>query len=452
MPLPLIPVGFAVASAIYGVKKGLDAKSDYDSAKSWNKKAQSLFDSAKSDLEEARESTQISVEDLGNTKFNIIEHSIIPYIDAMNNIKNFDFQIEDLEGESLKEDKDLTSFDCMNQNLEGMKDLVGGGIASLGAGGLAGLAAYGGVGALGTASTGTAIGSLSGVAASNATLAWLGGGSLASGGLGVAGGTAILGGIVAGPVLAVGGMMLASKAEEEKEKAWANYDLAELEAEKMGLAKVKVVAIGARFKELNSVLSKLNDAFTPLLNGVERINREEPKRLADSRVKLGTMILTLIDDTLRIAIKEEEGSKSIIGRIKKMLFGNRLIAELKSSLNEINLHLKSNEGSHFFPNLSGFSDTGNNLAGCREALMEHKISILSVMTANELPSPNFKLLGRKDKEGLHMAYSLCATLNKLVDSKVLDEDGTLMGESESDLESARELLNTFDTRKHSQAA
>lgn len=44
-----------------------------------------------------------------------------------------------------------------------------------------------------TASTGAAIGSLSGAAAQSATLAWFGGGSLASGGLGVAGGTFIFG-------------------------------------------------------------------------------------------------------------------------------------------------------------------------------------------------------------------------------------------------------------------
>ncbi len=48
------------------------------------------------------------------------------------------------------------------------------------------------VAAYGTAGTGVAIGSLSGAAAKSATLAWLGGGSLASGGFGVAGGTLVL--------------------------------------------------------------------------------------------------------------------------------------------------------------------------------------------------------------------------------------------------------------------
>jgi CII-binding regulator of phage lambda lysogenization HflD len=52
------------------------------------------------------------------------------------------------------------------------------------------------VSVLGTASTGTAITSLSGVAGTNAILAWFGGGSLAAGGAGIAGGTMVLGGII----------------------------------------------------------------------------------------------------------------------------------------------------------------------------------------------------------------------------------------------------------------
>jgi len=57
-----------------------------------------------------------------------------------------------------------------------------------------------------TAGTGTAISGLSGAALTNATLAWIGGGTLASGGGGMAAGTAVLAGISATGVglLAVG--------------------------------------------------------------------------------------------------------------------------------------------------------------------------------------------------------------------------------------------------------
>ena len=55
---------------------------------------------------------------------------------------------------------------------------------------------------IGTASTGTAIGTLSGAAMSNAVLAWFGGGSLAAGGGGMAAGSLVLGGLVVVPLIA----------------------------------------------------------------------------------------------------------------------------------------------------------------------------------------------------------------------------------------------------------
>ena len=62
------------------------------------------------------------------------------------------------------------------------------------------------------ASTGTAIGSLSGAAATNAALAWLGGGTLASGGGGVAAGTAIVSAVsTGGAVIAIAGVGIIGK-------------------------------------------------------------------------------------------------------------------------------------------------------------------------------------------------------------------------------------------------
>lgn len=62
------------------------------------------------------------------------------------------------------------------------------------------------VGTFGFASTGTAISTLSGAAASNAILAWLGGGSIATGGGGMAVGSVVFGGFVAIPFIAVTGL------------------------------------------------------------------------------------------------------------------------------------------------------------------------------------------------------------------------------------------------------
>lgn len=67
---------------------------------------------------------------------------------------------------------------------------------------------------VGSASTGTAISTLSGVAATNATLAWFGGGALAAGGAGMAGGTLVLGGVALAPVVAVAAWHSRSKTKE----------------------------------------------------------------------------------------------------------------------------------------------------------------------------------------------------------------------------------------------
>ncbi len=105
-----------------------------------------------------------------------------------------------------------------------------GGLSGAAAGTAGGFAAAGAttsaVMALGTASTGTAIASLSGAAATNATLAALGGGSIAAGGGGMAAGSAVLGGAAAGVAILVGGIIfnitgctLSKKADEAMEQA-----------------------------------------------------------------------------------------------------------------------------------------------------------------------------------------------------------------------------------------
>lgn len=70
----------------------------------------------------------------------------------------------------------------------------------IGVGSAAVIGSWSAVSVLGTASTGTAISTLSGVAFTNATFAWFGGGSLAVGGAGIVGGTALLGGIALAPI------------------------------------------------------------------------------------------------------------------------------------------------------------------------------------------------------------------------------------------------------------
>lgn len=72
---------------------------------------------------------------------------------------------------------------------------------------------------LGSASTGAAISGLSGVAASNAALAWFGGGALAAGGAGMAGGSLVLGAVALLPVVALSTWWTYRQARKFEEKA-----------------------------------------------------------------------------------------------------------------------------------------------------------------------------------------------------------------------------------------
>ncbi len=109
-----------------------------------------------------------------------------------------------LETTSLSLDKQSRTTVYASQSIERFNQQYTG-VLSMGFGGVVGgsmaLGAWALVSAIGTASTGTAIGTLSGVAATNATLAWFGGGALAAGGAGMSGGMLVLGGIVAAPII-----------------------------------------------------------------------------------------------------------------------------------------------------------------------------------------------------------------------------------------------------------
>ena len=120
--------------------------------------------------------------------------------------------------------------------------------------------------ALGTASTGTAISSLSGVAATNATLAALGGGSIATGGGGMALGTAVLGGATLGVGLLVGGIIFnvtGSKLSDKADEAYNQAKRTEREVNK----------IVGYFDELTS-------AATPFKASLSEIEKQYRKRLA----------------------------------------------------------------------------------------------------------------------------------------------------------------------------
>lgn len=215
MPLPFILLGAAAVVGGSGlVSGGMGAKKIHD-AKNIISSAQYDYDKKKNILDETDKETRTCLDELGKQKLEIWK-SFKRFSDAFEKIKNKPQFTENREDKFSFTKHELDEI--QNISITAI-DILGSTILSAGAGALAGFAAYSGTMALGVASTGTAISTLSGAAATNATLAALGGGSLAVGGGGIALGTTVLCGAVAGPVIAVGGLLLNAKDNSSLQKA-----------------------------------------------------------------------------------------------------------------------------------------------------------------------------------------------------------------------------------------
>lgn len=132
-----------------------------------------------------------------------------------------------------------------------------GGFGALGAAASAQGAALWGVTTFAAASTGTAISGLTGAAATNATLAWLGGGSLAAGGGGVAAGAIVLNLIMIAPAAFITGITVGIVGAKQKTKAREYAAKVAVSIENMETGKALLESVDTRISELQAVLSAL---------------------------------------------------------------------------------------------------------------------------------------------------------------------------------------------------
>lgn len=142
----------------------------------------------------------------------------------------------------------------------------------------------------GTASTGTAISALSGAAATNAALAWLGGGALAAGGGGMSAGTALL--AMAGPVgWAVAGATLltsitlftVNKVKLGKQKK------EEIEAIKTNTNATRIAA--AKIQELIDEATELRNRLNGQYNScMTTFGKDFLSMPEDQQMQLGTLV------------------------------------------------------------------------------------------------------------------------------------------------------------------
>ncbi len=275
MPLPLLFIGIAAATGGIGVGKTIKAGVDSYSANNINKSANQIVEEATNYINAQRMACGDSLKQLGEEKIYILNNNMTEFLDTFTKIKNVDFRETEglLELSKLKIDEQ--DFVELRQLANFAISLAGGSVAGTAGGALAAFGAYGAAQTLACASTGTAIAALSGAAASNATLAFFGGGSLAAGGMGMAGGAAVLGGLVAGPALLVMGFVAGAAAKKSLDQAKTNQLEAIQLAEQLNTASEQCEAIRRRTYMFHNLLARLDSYFLPFVYKMEDIVKTE---------------------------------------------------------------------------------------------------------------------------------------------------------------------------------
>lgn len=223
-----------------------------------------------------------------------------PFCDAFMRIKNIDLA-------ELASFDDLPAGALPNAELRRVRlsatGMVGALAGGAGTGAAAGAVTFAAVGAFATASTGAAISGLSGAAATSATMAWLGGGSVATGGGGIAAGTTVMTGLVAAPVVVVLAGFLEYKGRQQlRQQREIAATLAKATAE-FELEKARAEAVLTRSKQVRSILHQLRTELVDRLPSLELlVGRNDDyatysradRRLVAEAASLATTVITVM--------------------------------------------------------------------------------------------------------------------------------------------------------------
>jgi hypothetical protein len=307
-------IGGAIATGLYGVVKGALGAKDHSKASELNDSAVSVVDAANRRVDEQRKATNAMLEDYGARKLRAFNGTISDFLEVFGRLKNVELvdtpELDKLNGGdfSTKTLRDLRDdYALLKSSGLGLGTGLAGGAAMA-------FGAYNGTMLLATASTGTAISTLSGAAATNATLAWLGGGSLAAGGGGMAMGAMVLGGLVAGPALAIFGHIVGNKGEEALNNARSNMEQAMVVKEQAAVMCGKLEAVERVTSFANATFSKIS---SKLRHGVRDLKgvidsygedyatfSPEAKEVVFRSVKFAQLLKAMIDTP----ILDEEGN------------------------------------------------------------------------------------------------------------------------------------------------
>ncbi|NHA45687.1 glycine zipper family protein [Helicobacter pylori] len=256
MPLPFILGGIALTAAVYGVKKGFDAKDTNNKAKDLLKKAEELLEEAKKRVELAESGCKSAFTRFGEKKLHVLSHSVSNFLNHFHQLKGHEFVISNIDMQNIQEQV-LEALNIVNKHKEvdllDLANLSGVGIA------VGVLATYGAYTGISAAAGGTVLSHIGGA------LAWMSGGAISLGG-GLAAG-ALIGGVGAAPVIAILGAFSASKMEKKRDDAKAYLSQVEAAVKKADAMIDNIQAVRKVVDLFTEQITKLDALFFSLSQG-----------------------------------------------------------------------------------------------------------------------------------------------------------------------------------------
>ncbi|MEG9531668.1 chemotaxis protein [Mannheimia indoligenes] len=268
MPIPFVVGAAVAAAAAFGGKKAYDGHNAKKEAKDIAERAGSQYEKTKQNFDEHNEQVSIALETLGQfelkigsdmNEFQIIASELLNKLSAA---KNSEVKIN-LPEHRLNKIADLSLS---------ATSYLGGLAGGTAVGAAASFAMYSGVIAFAAASTGTPIAALSGAAAYNATMAAIGGGSIAAGGWGMAAAPYVLGGAAMAPILAVAGYLYNRHAEKALKNAEEFKNEVHQAVNKMRLANHHLFKVTREIKNLTNELERIYVVFSEYFEQLKSLN------------------------------------------------------------------------------------------------------------------------------------------------------------------------------------
>jgi len=262
----LVPLGIGTVGIITTTTKGLI---DFHSGKTVRKTAIKKFEIALVDLEQVELKTERVAREYGEHQIAVHKASLGRFADWLeqNQAQVKRLHLKKVDGVSIK----IPEIPKYVANVQDVMTGASGLASAVGVGVSAPAAALWGVSTFATAGTGAAISGLNGVAATNATLAALGGGTLAAGGGGMAAGAAVLGLTATVPAFLIGGFTVSMLGARTKTKSQEFAAQVTLEIERALRAKDLLSKAQDRILELQDILDCMAKRTSVALDRLESV-------------------------------------------------------------------------------------------------------------------------------------------------------------------------------------